>query len=113
MIVNVNITDRPQDQAAGISETVSFTCVATGNRAPNITWIRQQDGVMFTGTFNSSGNTNVSVLEISNVTSVDIADYSCVAENTVSDNIIENMVAQDIADFTLYEAGKFVSIYVI
>lgn len=105
------ITTPPQNRSAGEREQLMFTCVATGNGAPNIMWIRQ-DGVELTGNTVSSGATTTSsILTISNIMSDDFTNYSCVAENTVSNN--ENIVAVDFANFTLYRAGKFVMYYVI
>ena len=104
------ITTLPQDSSAAVSGNVTFQCVATGNRAPNITWVRQ-DGMTFPGSFVRLGNTTTSSnLTITNVMRNDITNYSCVAENIVAYNIIETLNKSDIANFTLYEAGKFSSV---
>jgi len=102
------ITTPPQNLSAESSKGVTFTCVATGNRAPNITWMRQ-DGVELSGNSILEDNiTTTSILTLSNVMSDDFTNYSCIAENTAADNIIEKIVADDFANFTLYEAGRFV-----
>ena len=103
--VKVMITTLPQDNSAAVSEDVTFECVATGNRVPNIIWVRQ-DGMTFPGSFVRSGNTTSSNLTITNVMSNDFTNYSCLAKNTVADNIIEIINKTDCANFTLYEAGK-------
>jgi len=103
------ITTPPQNISAELSEHVTFTCVATGNRAPNITWMRQ-DGVELSGNTVplEDNRTTTSTLTLNNVMSDDFTHYSCIAENTVADNIIEEIVAVGFANFTLYKAGKFV-----
>ena len=104
------ITTAPQNLLAAVSENVTLTCVASGNRAPNITWIRQ-DGMEISGNISNhplNATTVNSTLMIINLTSNDFTNYSCLAENTVVDNIVEYIVTSDIVNFTLYEASKFV-----
>ena len=110
VIVKVRITTAPRNLSIAVSENVTFTCVATGNRAPNIRWIRH-DGMELSGNISNqplNATTTNSTLIITSVTSNDFANYYCLAENTVADNIIENIIANDTASFTLYEAGEFV-----
>ena len=118
------ITTVPQNSSAGVSENVTFQCVAIGNRVPNIMWVRQDemrfpDSVVRSENIISSNLTittsnltiTTSNLTITNVTVNDFTNYSCLAENVVADNTIEMLFKSDIANFTLYEAGKFL-IYV-
>ena len=105
------ITTAPQNLSAVISENVTFTCVATSNRAPNITWIRQ-DRKEFFGKINNHlqhPTTLTSTLTLTNLMSNDFTNYSCLAENTAVDSIVEDSSTYDIINFTLYEAGKFVT----
>ena len=102
------ISTLPQDRSAAVAETVTFQCVATGNGRPSITWVRQ-DGMEFAGSQTILNTTTTeSNLTITNVMSNDFTNYSCLAENTVADNIIETINKTDFANFTLYKAGKCV-----
>ena len=106
------ISTLPQDRSAAVAETVTFQCVATGNRRPSITWVRQ-DGMEFAGSQTILNTTTTeSNLTITNVMSNDFTNYSCLAENTVADNIIETINKTDFANFTLYKAGKCVCVCV-
>ena len=102
----------PQNRSAGVSENVTFQCIATGYRRPNITWVRQ-DGMEFAGSqviLNTT--TAASNLTITNVMSNNFTNYSCIAENIVADNIIETITKSDFANFTLYKAGECVCVCV-
>ena len=112
-IVEAMIDIPPESRAVAELESVTFVCVATGNRPPSITWFRQ-DGMELTPSESvmianeTLGNTTRnSTLTIMPVTLNDFTVYSCVAENTVADNIIEVITRNNTADFTLYRAGKF------
>lgn len=81
--VPVTITNSPQDQTVAESQSVMFTCKATGVPLPTITWYKA-------GTIISSGVTNSTLDSIiqSNLTisSTDISDdgiYTCVASNKI------------------------------
>lgn len=101
------ITVPPQDLAVGMAERAEFSCTATGNRPPNITWIRQ-DGMRIDGSNIQSGSmTTTSTLTLMNVMGNDFNNYSCFAENIVADNIIETIIMNATATFTLYKASKF------
>ena len=108
-IVEAMIDIPPESRAVAELESVTFVCVATGNRPPSITWFRQDgveltpsDSVMITN--ETLGNSTLTIMP---VTMNDFTAYSCVAENTVADNIIEVITRNNTANFTLYRAGKF------
>ena len=111
-IVEAMIDIPPESRAVAVSESVTFVCVATGNRPPIITWFRQ-DGLELPPNASvmianeTLGNTGNSTLTIMPVTLNDFTVYSCVANNTVADNIIEVITRSNTANFTLYRAGKF------
>ena len=106
----MRITTSPQNQSVEALESVKFECAATGNRPPNITWLRQ-DGMELPRSASVSsmtlGDATTSNLTIMVVTMNDFTEYSCVANNTVADNIIEVIPRRVYANFTLYRAGKF------
>ena len=105
-IVEAMIDIPPESRAVAVSESVTFVCVATGNRPPSITWFRQ-DGMELTSSESviiandALGNARNSTLTIMPVTLNDFTAYFCVAENTVADNIIEVITRNNTADFTL------------
>ena len=93
----------PKDVAVVLGENVTFTCVATGHRTPDIAWfLRINNGLV---SIDSDSETLVNdtinaTLVILNVMENDFGDYFCMASNEFS-------IAR--ANFTLFQAGELLS----
>ena len=96
-VAQAMIITPPEDKAIALGENATFMCIAS----PNIEWAQIVNG---TTIFISSGvdmmetgNTVNSTLTISDVEEKDFSSYQCMTGDKIS---------FDVANFTLYEAGK-------
>ena len=80
------------DQTQNEGDNASFTCQATGEPVPTISWYFNGSVLLFNGmkhvismiSFNTT--TNSSTLTIMNVQSSDVGTYTCNATNVISSN---------------------------
>ena len=79
------------DQTQNEGDTVSFTCQATGEPVPTITWyfnsvqLNEANTMKYTTSVMSLNDTTISnMLTIMNVESSDVGTYTCNATNVVS-----------------------------
>ena len=90
----------PEDQAVALGENVTFTCIASGTTPPRIVWAQIVDGntipISNDVEMLEMDNTVNSTLTISDVKEDDYGDYQCIAGE----------ISVDMANFTLYQAGK-------
>ena len=98
--VGVAITTHPQDELVNVSDSVNFTCGASGSTAISYRWLYNDNDVTDDPGHIEGANTNT--LMIVNVTVTDWGVYSCVASNIV-DNDTSN-------EATLH--GEYLSVYV-
>ena len=94
------IISPPEDLAVAIGENATFTCVASGNRPPDVQWFQRSNNSLTS--IDSESETTIndtvsSTLLIDNVMENDFGSYFCVASNEFS--IVE-------ANFTLIQLGK-------
>ena len=82
------------DQTQNEGDTVSFTCQATGEPVPTITWyfnsvqLDKANTMKYTISVMSLNDTTISnMLTIMNVESSDVGTYTCNATNVVSSDI--------------------------
>ena len=81
--VQPEITAHPQNETGIEGQNVTFTCNATGNPAPTISWTTNGS------THDTSHNSRISFsvdnkqLTITNVNRTDSGEYRCVANNSV------------------------------
>ena len=90
-LVTSNINPELMDQTQDEGDTVSFTCRATGQPVPNITWYYNGAPVDEANTMKysiymmpSNTTTIVGILIIMSVQSSDVGNYTCNATNVVS-----------------------------
>ena len=80
------ITAQPQGETRIEGENVTFTCNATGNPVPSISWTSMTRNV---STLDTSHNSRISFLAdnkqltITNVSRTDSGEYRCVANNSL------------------------------
>ena len=82
LTVGVLITTHPQDELVGITDSVNFTCEASGSPPVNYRWLYNGDYIM-----DDPGHVegvNSDTLMIVNVTVTDVGVYSCEANNIVN-----------------------------
>ena len=89
-MINQNITDIIKNE----SESVNFTCEATGEPVPNISWYfndiminvsdKSSKDVIVSRSLNKTTTENT--LTVYNVTSSDVGTYTCTAINTVGND---------------------------
>jgi len=80
-VVVSTITQGPTDISAMLGESVTFTCTATGNPRPDITWT-DQDGNMVGMTSDIVNTTSIqSTLTLSNLQDENFDNYTCTATN--------------------------------
>ena len=94
------IISPPEDLVVAIGENATFTCVASGNRPPDVQWFQMSnDSLTFIESESESiiNDTVSSMLLINNVMENDFGSYFCMASNEFS-------IAR--ANFTLFQAGK-------
>ena len=78
------------DQTWNKGDTASFTCQATGEPVPNITWyfnstaLDEANITKYTITISVMSLNTTSTLTIMNVQSTDVGTYTCNATNVVS-----------------------------
>ena len=79
------------DQSRNESDTASFTCQATGEPVPTISWyfngdllVNGMERMILVTSLNST--TNSSTLTIMNIQSSDVGTYTCNATNVVSND---------------------------
>ena len=87
LTVGVVITAHPQDELVNVSDSVNFTCEASGSLPINYRWLYNGSYIM-----NDPGHiegVNTSTLMIVNVNVTDWGMYSCEASNIV-DNATSN-----------------------
>ena len=85
---NTTLFESPMDTTADISETVSFTCSASGIPLPDISWFKDNspldpDVVNITTTTNGTSSIS-SVLVLSDLVLSDAGQYSCNASHPIS-----------------------------
>lgn len=85
---NATIFEFPMDTTANISDTVSFTCSASGIPLPDITWFKDNspldpDIVNITTTANGTSSIS-SVLVLGDLVLSDAGQYSCNASHLIS-----------------------------
>ena len=86
-VVSVAISPKVMDQTENETDTASFTCQATGEPVPTISWYFNDVPVDVTNTVKyavTSAAPGQSVLRINNVQSSDVGTYTCNATNVVS-----------------------------
>ena len=88
-LVTPTISPEVSDQTQNEGGTVSFTCQATGEPAPTISWYFNNDwlvnGTTHTISETSANTTTINnTLTIMNVESSDVGTYTCNATNVVS-----------------------------
>ena len=88
-VVNSTITFEVLDQTENKEDTASFTCQATGEPVPTISWYFNgallADGATHTISETSVNTTTIySTLTIMSVESSDVGTYTCNATNVVS-----------------------------
>ena len=82
LAVGVVITTHPQDELVNVSDSVNFTCEASGSLPINYRWLYNGSYIM-----NDPGHiegVNTSTLLIVNVNVTDWGLYSCEASNIVN-----------------------------
>ena len=85
-----NISPELMDQTRDEGDTASFTCQATGQPVPNITWyfngapVDEANTMKYTISMMSLNTTVSNTLTIINVQSSDVGTYMCNATNGVS-----------------------------
>ena len=90
-IVTPTISPEVMDQTQDEGDTASFTCQATGEPVPTISWYFN-DTLLANGTDYTISETSVntttisSTLTIMSVDSSDVGTYTCNATNVVSSN---------------------------
>ena len=96
-VAQAMIITPPEDQATTLGENATFTCIAS----PNIMWAQIVEGITIPIINDvemlKMGNTVNSTLTISDVKEDDFGNYQCKAGDSFS---------ADVANFTMYEAGK-------
>ena len=90
-IVPPGISPEVMDQTQNETDTASFTCQATGEPVPTISWYFNDIPVVVTNTTKYTVSvtslnvtTNSSVLTIMSIQSSDVGTYTCNATNVVS-----------------------------
>ena len=93
-IVIPNIKENISNKTSNETQSVNFTCEATGKPVPNISWYF--NGVMINVSDNSSKymimsrllniTTTENTLTVYNVTSSDVGTYSCNATNVLGND---------------------------
>ena len=87
LTVGVLITTHPQDELVNVSDSVNFTCEASGSSPISYRWLYNGNYIM-----NDPGHiegVNTTTLMIVNVTVTDWGMYSCEASNIVN-NVTSN-----------------------
>ncbi|XP_010774275.1 cell adhesion molecule-related/down-regulated by oncogenes-like, partial [Notothenia coriiceps] len=74
-----SITEGPTNQIVSPGSSARFTCVATGNPSPNITWLFNADPITPSGRFQISGSS----LVITDVTLQDGGVFQCLLDNGI------------------------------
>ena len=101
------IISPPEDLAVAIGENATFTCVASGNRPPDVQWFQRSNNSLTSidSEFETTINDTVSsTLLINNVMENDFGSYFCMASNELS-------IAR--ANFTLLQAGTEVIVIIL
>ncbi|GAB1597499.1 peroxidasin-like [Argonauta hians] len=76
-------TEEPEDMLLEIGTTMQFTCAATGNPEPEISWLHNGEVLVQSATIIFWDDTLVKRLMIQNVRQSDSGTYTCVARNFV------------------------------
>ena len=95
------IVSPPEDLAVTTGDNATFTCVASGNRAPDVQWFQISNNSLtfIESEFETKNNDTVSsTLLINFVMENNFGSYFCMARNEFS-------TAR--ANFTLLQAGTF------
>ena len=87
LTVGVQITTDPQDELVNVSDSVNFTCEASGSTPISYRWLYNGNDITDDPGHIEGANTNT--LMIVNVEVTDWGVYSCVASNIV-DNATSN-----------------------
>ena len=98
-IAKATIISPPEDLAVAIGENATFTCVASGNRPPDVQWFQMSNNsltLLDSESETTINDTVSSTLLINNVIEDDFGSYFCMASNEFS-------IAR--ANFTLLQAG--------
>ena len=95
------IVTAPEDLAVAPGENVTFTCVASGQRTPDVSWFQiNNNSLILIDSESETVSDNgiiTSTLLIRNVMATDFGNYFCMASNEFS-------IAR--ANFTLSQAGE-------
>ena len=89
-LVGPSISPEVMDQTLNEGDTASFTCQATGEPVPTISWYFNGSVLLVNGMkhvismISLNTTTNSSTLTIMNVQSSDVGTYTCNATNVVS-----------------------------
>ena len=84
LTVGVMIAIHPQDELVNVSDSVSFTCNASGSEPISYRWL--YNGNNITDDFGHIDGANTNTLMIVNVEVTDWGMYSCVASNIVDND---------------------------
>jgi len=96
-VVVSTITQGPTDISAMLGKSVTFTCTATGNPRPDITWT-DQDGNMVGMTSDMVINviTIQSTLTLSNLQDEDFDNYTCTATNIFGSDSVTALLGSEL-----------------
>ena len=84
------ITENPQDATVTEGGNALFSCNASGNPAPTISWTKQGSLLSASGDFRISFGADNKTLTIVNVSRADSGQYRCVASNNVESGVTSN-----------------------
>ena len=117
-LVVPEITQGPVYVARKVEESVNFTCNATGEPLPDITWSRDIGGVIMeqpgdiTITDVTDGMTIQSQLMLTNLKQSDFQNYTCNATNTFGSDSVTALLGSKLLPFVFVCVCVCVRVYV-
>ena len=112
------ITQGPVDVASKVGESVTFTCNATGEPLPDITWSRDSGGVIMEQpgdimiTNITDGMTRQSQLMLINLKDSDFQNYTCNASNRFGSDSATALLGSELLPFVFVFVCVCVCVYV-
>ena len=117
-LVVPEITKGPVDVARKVGEPITFTCNATGEPLPDITWSRDIGGVIMEQpgdimiTNITEGITRQSQLMLTNLLDSDFQNYTCNATNTFGSDSMTALLESELLPFVCVRAVYVCVLYV-